>query len=413
VTQIPPAESKKVWTNCAYLGLFIGALTTMAIFQVNNKSNTIMLLIPNNVVVILLLLLHCLLMIDAKNPPPFCSHYGIASLKLNTVHPSLQRYQNLDVPLDFANGPFEAHVEFAESHLYAQFDEVCRASVGSSWTPQECSQDLKSQFLQYMYDHCENHEFQPNQIDECKLMKKLEVSSPMQPLQQQLSSPAWLEMVNMIKPARIQAMWNVYYEDVATFIRQHYYNSDYADSDKAPSLTIVEIGTMYGGLSNYLTGHLRNSHVYAVDPFIPNYDDVQQDDTGVKQGNWAELLKMTNEEFSVNMSLALAYMGKANHGCRFHQMRAFSKDAALSFEDNSVDVVFIDGLHTYEGAVTDIMAWKRKLKKHGGSFIFNDVALFAEVGRALDDFATGFDLEVIQGQYRWPPGYDNAAVIFK
>jgi cephalosporin hydroxylase len=42
-----------------------------------------------------------------------------------------------------------------------------------------------------------------------------------------------------------------------------------------------------------------------------------------------------------------------------------SANAALSFDNESVDMVFIDGDHSEEGVVRDILAWKPKIKKTG------------------------------------------------
>lgn len=57
--------------------------------------------------------------------------------------------------------------------------------------------------------------------------------------------------------------------------------------------------------------------------------------------------------------------------CKLRIHHALSVKGAELFEDNSVDAVFIDGLHTYEGVVMDINAWVKKLK-HKGSLLFND-----------------------------------------
>lgn len=40
-----------------------------------------------------------------------------------------------------------------------------------------------------------------------------------------------------------------------------------------------------------------------------------------------------------------------------------SVEGAKLFQDNYFDFIYIDGLHTYEGVITDINAWKNKLKK--------------------------------------------------
>ena len=38
-------------------------------------------------------------------------------------------------------------------------------------------------------------------------------------------------------------------------------------------LRIVEVGTAYGGLSDTIAGEIPTANVYAVDPFMMDYDD--------------------------------------------------------------------------------------------------------------------------------------------
>lgn len=45
--------------------------------------------------------------------------------------------------------------------------------------------------------------------------------------------------------------------------------------------------------------------------------------------------------------------------------RMTSVEASLLYEDNSIDVVFIDAGHTYEDVKQDIITWKPKVKKGG------------------------------------------------
>lgn len=49
----------------------------------------------------------------------------------------------------------------------------------------------------------------------------------------------------------------------------------------------------------------------------------------------------------------------------------FSVDAAKDIPDNSLDLIFIDGMHTYEAVIEDIEAWYPKMKE-GGFIFFHD-----------------------------------------
>ena len=83
--------------------------------------------------------------------------------------------------------------------------------------------------------------------------------------------------------------------------------------------------------------------------------------------------------------------------------------AARDSFQTSVDAVFIDGLHTYEGVKEDIIAWAPKVRE-GGSLIFNDYPnrrLFAGIKRAVDEEAArrGVSLRFIN-----PKQQDNAVL---
>ena len=46
-------------------------------------------------------------------------------------------------------------------------------------------------------------------------------------------------------------------------------------------------------------------------------------------------------------------------------------EGATKFTDQSLDLIHIDGLHTYEAVKNDFLTWKNKLKE-GGTLIFHD-----------------------------------------
>lgn len=76
--------------------------------------------------------------------------------------------------------------------------------------------------------------------------------------------------------------------------------------------------------------------------------------------------------------------------------RGRSVDVVAQFEDKSLDLIFVDGDHTYEGCYADLEAWYPKLKE-GGRFMGHDAIPFENpscgVLRAVDDFAAKYKLK--------------------
>jgi hypothetical protein len=66
-------------------------------------------------------------------------------------------------------------------------------------------------------------------------------------------------------------------------------------------------------------------------------------------------------------------------------IRMKSLDAAKLYEDESIDVVFIDASHRYEDVREDLIAWYPKVKK-GGIFSGHDYPSWPEVVRAVDEY---------------------------
>jgi SAM-dependent methyltransferase len=48
-----------------------------------------------------------------------------------------------------------------------------------------------------------------------------------------------------------------------------------------------------------------------------------------------------------------------------HLIRAFSMDAVGDFADNSLDFIYIDGNHSFEHVVNDLIQWAKKVRKGG------------------------------------------------
>ena len=84
----------------------------------------------------------------------------------------------------------------------------------------------------------------------------------------------------------------------------------------------------------------------------------------------------------------------AHYGDRYKFIQMDSAEAANLFEDESLDYVYIDGDHSYEGAKKDLIAWYPKVKK-GGFFGGHDYIKTRQcnVIPAVDEFFASINRE--------------------
>jgi hypothetical protein len=60
-----------------------------------------------------------------------------------------------------------------------------------------------------------------------------------------------------------------------------------------------------------------------------------------------------------------------------HLLRSTFHEAASGFSDASIDLIFIDGCHTYDAVKADYETWRPKMS-HRGVMVFHDTAVIAE-----------------------------------
>lgn len=117
------------------------------------------------------------------------------------------------------------------------------------------------------------------------------------------------------------------------------------NSDKPlTEMTMVEIGS-YQGESISLFAEAGFEKLYAVDPW---QDEGETTTVGCPYVYVEAAFDKVNESFD-----------------QITKVKGFSVDIAENFEDNSLDFVYIDALHTYEALMSDISAWHPKIKSGG------------------------------------------------
>ena len=141
--------------------------------------------------------------------------------------------------------------------------------------------------------------------------------------------------------------------------------------------TGVEIGVRLGRYSEYLLKNTKLSKLYSVDPWVSIPRTIYYDIANTNQ------LTQTIIYFQTIVRLS-------RFKTRSIILRMFSIEASSLFQDNSLDFVYIDANHSYEGCKEDIKTWYPKVKKGGilaGHDYLNgimDNTLFG-VKRAVDE----------------------------
>jgi uncharacterized Rossmann fold enzyme len=123
-----------------------------------------------------------------------------------------------------------------------------------------------------------------------------------------------------------------------------------------PGSVGVEVGVFTGALSSRLLADERIAKLYMVDSWAAQHAD-QYAESGdyhatLTQGQQDECLAMTQQ--------AVAFAAG-----RGRIIRESSTEAAKNFADGSMDFVFIDADHSYEGCMADLKAWAPKVKPGG------------------------------------------------
>jgi hypothetical protein len=136
----------------------------------------------------------------------------------------------------------------------------------------------------------------------------------------------------------------------------------------------LEIGTAEGITTKHLLSNIPTLKLYGVDPY-PRYVDWDGNQPDAEE-NYKKYLENTE-----------AYKDRLTH------ISKTSDDAVSDFEDESLDFIFIDGLHTYEQVLKDCKNYYPKLKKDG-YFIGHDFTRIEGVYKAVTEFCKPLEKEV-------------------
>ena len=162
---------------------------------------------------------------------------------------------------------------------------------------------------------------------------------------------------------------------------------------------MAEVGVLIGKLSEYLLHTRRDIKLLMIDSWAPADE---QPDSYKKTRD----VHSTHDVVRVNKHKEEAANRARHYPGRAHIMHMTSLEAAQDIEDYSLDLVFLDADHSYEGVKADLMAWVHKVKAPDGWIGGHDYANpepgydFSGVERAVKEWSHGRDIE-LDGNYTW------------
>lgn len=131
---------------------------------------------------------------------------------------------------------------------------------------------------------------------------------------------------------------------------------------------IVEVGVLYGRSVLFLAERMEQ---------LGKHPEM----TAVDSWSWAQ--------HPASYDRFMAHRDEVPGGHAVWPLRLASLDAALQFEDHSLDLVFVDGDHSEEAVRADLEAWTPKVKPGGlisGHDYHRDEDPHVGVRRAVDKF---------------------------
>lgn len=143
-----------------------------------------------------------------------------------------------------------------------------------------------------------------------------------------------------------------------------------------PSSKIIEVGVFLGRSALALADNSDwGSVIYCVDPYASYNDE------GVQKTVEADSWDGVYEQARHNLYYPYGNLETSNRVVFFREPSA---RAALRFRDHTIDMVFIDGDHSYRSVLNDITAWERAVKP-GGLICGHDYNVHPGVKLAVDE----------------------------
>lgn len=186
-------------------------------------------------------------------------------------------------------------------------------------------------------------------------------------------------------------------------INHFYENSAKADFDYQAIYTemiqlapdpahFVEVGCHLGGSSSYMVVEIVNSRKKiqfdCVDPWdnVPHINQDHLEHLCAIQNKTIDQFRIDSPEYFYNNSIEMFHGNMKPLKGYYNAIQAYSPNICKEYADNSLDFVWIDALHTYDGVFKDINGWLPKVKS-GGWIGGHDYD--GETRRAVDELISG------------------------
>jgi hypothetical protein len=140
---------------------------------------------------------------------------------------------------------------------------------------------------------------------------------------------------------------------------------------------VVEIGCSEGDTTEWLLQCNPTLRIVSIDPYV-NYVDWNGNNLNDRQEFYEKTLRRLQP-----------------YGNRFRMIRDYSDNAVNMFSDNMIDVLFIDGLHTYDQVLIDCNNYYSKVKT-GGIFSGHDYRVIPGVNKAVNEFAAKVGKDILE-----------------
>ena len=151
----------------------------------------------------------------------------------------------------------------------------------------------------------------------------------------------------------------------------------------------IEIGVWHAKNAKYVLDNLDIEKIYLIDPYMPL--------------DYAERFFGTHELQDENERIAREKLAEYEEKCVW--IKKTSENASDLFDDNSVDVVYVDGNHSYEHVLSDCEKYWEKIKP-GGLQMGDDINE-SGVKEGVRDFLIG---ELKKQKARGAPGNPSIEV---